>query len=230
MATLAEISAQLNEIKQIKTDIKSAINTNEILITEDTPFSEYASKINQSITVYNIDNLIGELNANGELLAPTEKVLSFAGITTINNLQHRFWGANLSKILFGGVTNITGDNSDAFFGNNDITSLSFPSLTDISGNCARMFWGCSSLQSVSFPSLINISGNCTEMFNSCSSLQSVYFPSLTTVEQHSITSIFYGCNDLTEIHFKTSIKSIIEGLDGYSSKFGATNAIIYFDL
>lgn len=205
MATLAEISAQLNEIKQIKTDIKSAINTNEILITEDTPFSEYASKINQSITVYNIDNLIGELNANGELLASTEKVLSFAGITTINNLHHRFYEAKLSKILFGGVTNITGDNSEAFVGNSDITSLSFPSLTDISGNCARMFWACSSLQSVSFPSL-------------------------TTVEQHSITTIFYNCNNLTEIHFKTSIKSIIEGLNGYSSKFGATNAIIYFDL
>lgn len=206
MATLAEISAQLNEIKQIKTDIKSAINTNEILITEDTPFSEYASKINQSITVYNIDNLIGELNANGELLAPTEKVLSFAGITTINNLQHRFWEAKLSKILFGGVTNITGDNSGAFSGNSDITSLSFPSLTDISGNCARMFWGCSSLQSVHFPSLTTI------------------------VEQHSFTNIFLGCNNLTEIHFKTSIKSIIEGLDGYSEKFGAINATIYFDL
>lgn len=206
MATLAEISAQLNEIKQIKTDIKSAINTNEILITEDTPFSEYASKINQSITVYNIDNLIGELNANGELLAPTEKVLSFAGITTINNLQHRFWEAKLSKILFGGVTNITGDNSGAFSGNSDITSLSFPSLTDISGNCARMFWGCSSLQSVHFPSLTTI------------------------VEQHSFTNIFLGCNNLTEIHFKTSIKSIIEGLDGYSEKFGAINATIYFNL
>lgn len=206
MATLAEISAQLNEIKQIKTDIKSAINTNEILITEDTPFSEYASKINQSITVYNIDNLIGELNANGELLAPTEKALSFAGITTINNLQHRFWEAKLSKILFGGVTNITGDNSGAFSGNSDITSLSFPSLTDISGNCARMFWGCSSLQSVHFPSLT------------------------TVVEQHSFTNIFLGCNNLAEIHFKTSIKSIIEGLDGYSEKFGATNATIYFDL
>lgn len=180
MATLAEISAQLNEIKQIKTDIKSAINTNEILITEDTPFSEYASKINQSITVYNIDNLIGELNANGELLAPTEKVLSFAGITTINNLHHRFYDAKLSKILFGGVTNITGDNSDVFFGNRDITLVSFPSLT--------------------------------------------------TVEQQSITTIFQSCDNLTEIHFKTSIKSIIEGLDGYSSKFGATNATIYFDL
>lgn len=205
MATLAEISAQLNEIKQIKTDIKSAINTNEILITEDTPFSEYASKINQSITVYNIDNLIGELNANGELLAPTEKALSFAGITTINNLHHRFYEADLSKILFGGVTTITGDNSEAFARNSNITSLSFPSLT-------------------------NISGNCTKMFYACSSLQSVYFPSLTTIEQQSIATIFNLCSDLTEIHFKDSIKSIVEGLDGYSSNFGATNATIYFDL
>jgi hypothetical protein len=230
VATLAEISAQLNEIKQIKTDIKSAINTNEVLITEDTPFSEYASKINQSITVYNIDNLIGELNANGELLAPTEKVLSFAGITTINNLQHRFWEAKLSKILFSGVTNITGDNSDAFFGNRNITSLSFPSLTDISGNCARMFWACSSLQSVYFPSLINISGNCTEMFNSCSSLQTVYFPGLTSVQTDSLKYAFSNCSLLTEIHFRADMQATIETLTGYDSKFGATNAIIYFDL
>lgn len=206
MATLAEISTQLNEIKQIKTDIKSAINTNEILITEDTPFSEYASKTNQSITVYNIDNLIGELNANGELLAPTEKVLSFSKVTTsINNHQRRWFAQGLEKIIFSGITAITGSNRWAF-GRNDIQIVNFSDLTTISGD-------------------FNFS------FYQCHQLTKVYFPKLTTIGQTSIEAAFDLCANLQEIHFKTDMQETVMALAGYSNSFGGDEkTIVYFDL
>lgn len=206
MATLAEISAQLNEIKQIKTDIKAAINTNEVLITEDTPFSEYASKIDQSITAYGIDNLIGELNSNGELLAPTEKVLSFSKVTTsINDHQYRWFAQGLEKIIFSGITAITGYNRWAF-GQNNIQTVNFSDLTTISGD-------------------FNFS------FYKCNQLTKVYFPKLTTIGQTSIETAFNLCINLQEIHFKTDMQETVMALAGYSIRFGGgEKTVIYFDL
>ena len=40
----------------------------------------------------------------------------------------------------------------------------------------------------------------------------------------------FSFSSLTEIHFPAAIKSKIEALTGYSDKWGATNATIYFDL
>ena len=49
---------------------------------------------------------------------------------------------------------------------------------------------------------------------------------LTTVGSRAFSS----CRPLKEIHFAAKNKEAIEALSGYSNKFGATNATIYFDI
>lgn len=56
------------------------------------------------------------------------------------------------------------------------------------------------------------------------------FPSLTAAEGGALSGMFDWCNTLTEIHFRADAQSLIESLSGYSDKFGASNATIYFDL
>ena len=65
-----------------------------------------------------------------------------------------------------------------------------------------------------------------DAFSSCESLTSINLPNVTTVG----SSAFSSCESLMEIHFAVKNKEAIEKLSGYSNKFGATNATIYFDI
>lgn len=73
-------------------------------------------------------------------------------------------------------------------------------------------------------------------FIRCAKIPSAYFPSLTIVVVGSFGStsaasrIFYNCTGMTEMHFRADMQATIEAMTGYSAKFGATNATIYFDL
>ena len=68
-------------------------------------------------------------------------------------------------------------------------------------------------------------------FYNCNGITgSASFPALTSVGRNSLRNAFYECTGITELHFRADAKSVIENADGYSSKFGASNATIYFDL
>jgi hypothetical protein len=67
-------------------------------------------------------------------------------------------------------------------------------------------------------------------FSGCTGLTEVYFPALTSSHSSGLAGAFYGCTGITEIHFRADAQALIEALDGYSNKFRATNATIYFDL
>mgnify|MGYP004475886081 CR=1 FL=1 len=146
--------------------------------------------------------------------------------------------SNLTSVSFPALTTISGSSAcNGMFGYcYGLTSVSFPELTTISGSnaCNSMFYVCSNLTSVSFPELTTISGSnaCNSMFLVCSKLSSVSFPALATVERSDCmpANMFQGCSKLTEIHFRADAQTTIEGQSGYASKFGATNATIYFDL
>ena len=101
------------------------------------------------------------------------------------------------------------------------------------------FYGCSNLTSISFPELTTISATSTSFsatFRNCSKLTRIDFPKLTTISStnafgsSSYEYIFYNCSSLKQIHFKSTMRSVISNLSGYSTKWGATNATIYFDL
>lgn len=145
---------------------------------------------------------------------------------------------NLVNVSFDALVTISGDNifDAAFNGCRSLTSVVFPLLTTISGNsvCSFMFANCPNLVSVSFPALTAISGAlaCSYMFSTCIKLTSISFPALTTIGNTNTLSakMFVGCSALTEIHFRAGIQTTVEAQVGYDSKFGATNATIYFDL
>lgn len=149
---------------------------------------------------------------------------------------------NLPLVDLSNLTSISGQNAChyMFYNCSGLTSVDLSNLTSISGNyaCNYMFQSCSGLTSVDLGNLTTISGNyaCQGMFSYCKRLMSISFPSLTTVEgtnpfgTSGSNLIFYNCTALTEIHFRSDMRSTIEALPGYSTKFGATNATIYFDL
>lgn len=58
----------------------------------------------------------------------------------------------------------------------------------------------------------------------------MYFNKLSSCHSTGLLDMLKDCTTCTEIHFKSGTQSLIQGLDGYSDKFGATNATIYFDL
>lgn len=167
---------------------------------------------------------------------------SFPVLNTIsgeNACYSMFSGCSkLSSISFPALTTISGRNtcSSMFSTCFGLISVSFPVLTTISGvnACNFMFSGCTNLTSASFPVLTAISGTnaCSSMFSICYNLTSASFPALTAVEHTTCmpANMFQSCNKLTEIHFRADTQTIIEGQSGYASKFGATNATIYFDL
>lgn len=124
-----------------------------------------------------------------------------------------------------------------------ITSVDLSGLESIGGSgiwtVYQMFVGDTGITSVDLSSLREITGNaCLDlMFQKCTGLTRIDFPSLTTFTSNNAPFgnnggeyTFRGCTNLTEIHFKSTMQSTISSKTGYSDKFGATNATIYFDL
>lgn len=72
------------------------------------------------------------------------------------------------------------------------------------------------------------STNSRGQFSSCGFIR-VYMPKLTEMNGYP-QYVFYNSTTVTELHFGKENQATIEALNGYSSKFGASNATIYFDL
>ena len=137
-----------------------------------------------------------------------------------------------------------------FSGCSKLTTVEFPELVRIGPTSAtstnhrhlyQAFYGTTALASVSFPKLTEIYCNGTGAtygtFSGCTGLRKIYLPSCTTIAKTSnygneaaAKAIFNGCTALTEIHFASANKTAIQATGGYSSKWGASSATIYFDL
>lgn len=160
---------------------------------------------------------------------------------TSNSFAYAFYGtSNLKTVDISGLTELSGSQACYYmFYSSGITELNLDNLTTISGNsaCYYMF-AQSDIVQMNFKSLTTISGPsaCRYMFNMCKSFVRVDFPALTSVVNGALgstlasTGIFANCSALVEIHFRADAQAMIEALQGYSVKWGATNATIYFDL
>jgi len=184
-----------------------------------------------SYMCYHCDNL-REINL--------DNLKTITGNYACEYMFNRCWG--LDSVTFPSLTDISGEYACAFmfeYHPHDLTSVSFPSLKTITGmfTCYLMFSECYILENINLPELTTISGDqvCSSMFNGAN-LQSISFPQLTTIEGYAPFGyetweyIFANCYNLTEIHFRSDIRSIVEALPGYDSKWGATSATVYFDL
>lgn len=118
----------------------------------------------------------------------------------------------------------------------NLTSVNFPELTKISQEGFYItFTNCYALKECLLPKLTEIQDfGMGGSFQGCTALTKISFPSLTFVGEKIFGDAAYNYtfsfSSLTEIHFPAAIKSTIEALTGYSDKWGATNATIYFDL
>lgn len=102
-----------------------------------------------------------------------------------------------------------------------LTTVDLPVCTKL-GMAA--FSGCSSLAHISLPACTYIDD---AAFLGCASLTTVYLPVCTVLFSDRV---FKDCSSLQIIHFALENKAKIEALSGYSSKWGATNATILFDI
>ena len=163
-----------------------------------------------------IDNLLGDIDSNGVLQAPTgemnlvfsgaedlaEFALAFAFYSSTSNFKKK-----VKTLSFPDLVSISGQQSlyDAFHGS-EITTASFPELTTISGTSVlnTSFQNCKSLASVSFPKLTAISGvsGMADTFTGCTALTSVSFPELTTISGASgMYRIFSTCSNIVTVNF-----------------------------
>lgn len=132
-----------------------------------------------------IDGLLGDVDQNGVLEAPSE-TFSFASnaIRTLDQyaLQYKFNGSN-------------------------ITSLSLPNLTQINQYAMQHICdSCSNLTSVNLPSMSTV-GNygMYYAFNGCTSLTSVDLSSLSSVTGTNAMSYFFSnCTALQEVKFNNA--------------------------
>ena len=108
----------------------------------------------------------------------------------------------------------------AFSACSSLTSVSLPACTSVR---EYAFYSCSGLTSVSLPACTSVG---KYAFGDCSSLTSIDLPACTSVGRDA----FDACDKLAEIHFAAANQSKIEASSSYSSKWGADNATIYFDL
>ncbi len=144
-------------------------------------------------------------------------------ITSVNLSGLQVLGPQAMHYAFYKCTNLSGD-------------IDFSKLTTIeSGGMQYAFEYCKKITSVNFSSLKSIaSGGMSGTFDSCHGLTTISFPALTNVDRNGFSSgttgAFHYCGPIKAIHFRSDMRSTIEAMNGYSEKWGATNATIYFDL
>lgn len=141
-----------------------------------------------------IDNLLGEVNASGQLQFPTggDVDLVVSGFTSINSYVFNY----------------------KFSRNNALKTVVFTDLQEANGasSFASAFNNCTNLQSVSFPKLVSANGSSvfSYAFGGCTVLESVSFPSLrvignandgTSKNNQQFHYAFQACNKLTEVRF-----------------------------
>ena len=122
---------------------------------------------------------------------------------------------------------------------NYVYGLNFPVLKTIGlanasnyGHFIQVLYNTYSQGNLFFPELTtiyNTSSNTSRgNFNACGAVK-VYMPKVTNFGTYGQNN-FGSSTTITELHFGKENQATIEALGGYSSKFGASNATIYFDL
>lgn len=149
----------------------------------------------------NINCVIGDVDANGVLQAPTGSGnLVFTGVEDISS-----YGLNYR-----------------FYKNTGITSVSFPDLVTLSGSnsCSHSFYGSTMITSVNLSSLETVTGSFafSSAFQECKSIESIDLSNLKTINaSNALSDIFYYC----EIDSQTLDLSSIETVSGSQAFYNA---------
>ena len=116
-------------------------------------------------------------------------------------------------------------------------SINFDIITNIGKyGFYSAFKYCKLPEEIRFTNLTEITGvsSFRGAFSQTTGCKRYFFPSLTSVTSDAFGDrtylTWYNATDVEEIHFRADTQATIEAVTGYSSKFGATNCTIYFDL
>ena len=171
-----------------------------------------------------------------KLITPRERYGSFA-MQFYQSFQHC---DALKEIVFSNpiISSSTFGFTETFqycdFSN---ASINFDIITSIG---KHGFYGafkyCKLPEEIRFTNLTEITDKFAfrEAFSQTTGCKRYFFPSLTSVASDAFGSstrlTWYNATDVEEIHFRADMQATIEAVTEYSSKFGATNCTIYFDL
>lgn len=147
-------------------------------------------------------------------------------------LTYAFAGSGCLGFSFGSLKTVKSYGMrQAFYSCSGVTRAIFSSLITVGDNgFDSAFEGCRNLEVAEFPLLTTIGSNGFVYALRWAKIKTLSFPSLVDVKTNSFGTVAFGCDQLSEIHFRADMQATIEAMSGYSSKFGATNATIYFDL
>ena len=109
--------------------------------------------------------------------------------------------------------------ASAFESCSRLTTINLPECTSVG---ASAFTSCG-FKTVTLPKCTSVGASA---FYFCYNLKTISLPNCTSIN----STAFNYCDALEEIHFAAANQATIEALSGYSSKFGASSATIYFDL
>jgi len=192
-------------------------------------------------------------NATSLQTASFPELTAVSGSSAMGNLFYGCTGLTSASFPKLETINTSSSWQYIFYNCSNLTSVDLSKLKTIGNSTTssannRQFYyatnGATKLTSLTFDSLeaVYCNGNGTTYgtFANCTKVKKWYFPKLTYFGPSSgytnanraqpIENLFYNCTDTTEIHFALANKTAIEALTGYSVKWGATNATIYFDL
>lgn len=120
--------------------------------------------------------------------------------------------------------------------NQNFTEFDFNNVEIVGvGGCYDMCYGAANLTTVKAPKVKELGTNAFYRGFAGTGIVSISFPALETVASSafgtgSTSYAFRNCTALLEIHFPAAMQATIEAMSGYSAKWGATNATVYFDL
>ncbi len=125
----------------------------------------------------------------------------------------------------------------AFYGRYKLTGYIDLNLLEAVGSSgmSSTFYGCP-ITGFGVDSLNTLDGYAFSgiMSNYSVKVKKILFPSLVTINKSafgsSYSAAFNGATSLEELHFRMDAQAAVESTQSYSSKFGASNVTIYFDL
>lgn len=164
--------------------------------------------------------------------------VDFSNLKVVDNrgLYSAFSAASVKTANFGNLQTIFEYGCYEMLKTSRITTIDLHNLVSVGNNGLYNAFHNTGLESIDLSALATLGSNALYGAFYNTKLKSISFPLLTSIQSNSFgtstssSQTFRSCTELTEIHFRADMQATIEALSGYASKFGATNATIYFDL
>ena len=218
MGTTAEKLQYLNETKGM---IKTAIADKGVEIADTDTFRSYVDKIGEIPTTVveevikaekygmTIDNVLGDVDENGILLAPQPFSFVGTGIKGLDTIKfyEYFANSNIENFTMPDIVTVTKTSAFSYVCQyaSKLKSVSFPNLETVEADsCFSFAFSDSAVENVNFSKLISTKGNSsfTYTFKNCPNLRNVTFENLESVSgSYAFNNTFSYSSNLETVSF-----------------------------